>query len=172
MDLRYAIPPILNLILFFFLSSWNWNLAISSISVRQFSVLELAFIIIVLMLFQFFLFTSAEIPLNLTPIRLHLRVGHFSVTLTASLLASLFLPPSLFWAVYLIIIFLSPCQKKLFQLVKHIFQSFSSTVESIPSYFITISTQDEETPNADSAPPLEVDVEIGHLDGFMGDVSV
>ncbi|OMO71920.1 hypothetical protein COLO4_27948 [Corchorus olitorius] len=147
MDLRYAIPPLLNFVLFLFLSCWNWNLVASSIFVQQISVLKLAFIIMALMLFLFFLFTSAEIPLNLTPIRLHLRVGHFSIALTASLLASSFLPPSLFWW-------------------------FSSTVESIPSYFIIIATDhDEETPNADSAPPLEIDVEIGHLDGFMGDVA-
>ncbi|OMO93382.1 hypothetical protein CCACVL1_06517 [Corchorus capsularis] len=91
----------------------------------------------------------------------------------ASLLASLFLPPSLFWVVYLLIIFLSPCHLKLFQLLKHFCQLFSSTIETILNYVIIIATQlDEETPNAGSSdPPLQLDVEIGHVDGLVGEVA-
>ncbi|OMO93380.1 pentatricopeptide repeat-containing protein [Corchorus capsularis] len=155
MDLRYAIPPILN-VMFFFLSSWNLNPIVSSILVQQFSLLQLAIIILALMLLiLLFLFTSVEVPLNLTPI--HLRPGHFSIALTTSLLASLFLPPSLFWAVYLLILCLSPWQHIFFLLLKHFFRLFTGALNLIPTYFITIAIQDEESAN----PGSEFDVELG-----------
>ncbi|OMO71919.1 hypothetical protein COLO4_27947 [Corchorus olitorius] len=173
MDLRYAIPPILNMILFLFLSSWNsrnYLVLISSISVvQQFSVLKVAAIIILaVILLLLFLFTSVEIPLILTPIRLRLHVGHFSIALTASFLASLFLPPSLFWAVYLLIVCLTPWHHALFQLLKQLFRWLSGAVKSFPVYLIIIAAahRDEESRNAGPTDPspIEVDVELGYDD--------
>ncbi|WRX16116.1 hypothetical protein QQP08_008603 [Theobroma cacao] len=91
MDLRYGIPPLLNLIFFFFFTSqpspreWSWNLVVSSTLVHQFSILELAFLLLVVMLLLLFLFTSAEVPLNVNAIRIRLRVGDFSIAFTTSL---------------------------------------------------------------------------------------
>ncbi|WRX16109.1 hypothetical protein QQP08_008596 [Theobroma cacao] len=95
MDLRYGVPRVLNLFFLMFFSTqpssgiWDWNLIISSILLHQFSFLELAFLLPALMLLLLFLFTSAEVPLILHPIRFRLSAGGalqsvptYSITIT------------------------------------------------------------------------------------------
>ncbi|WRX16111.1 hypothetical protein QQP08_008598 [Theobroma cacao] len=167
MDLRYGIPPILNLIFFFCLTSqtspreWSWNLVVSSTLVHQFSILELAFLLLVLMLLILYLFTSAEVPLNLNAIRIRLRVGDFSIALTTSLVASLFFPPSLFWPVHILFVFSSPWHGMFFDLFKHFLGWFSAALRSVPTYFIIITQNEESSTSA----PLQDDVELGLTPG-------
>ncbi|XVE91563.1 hypothetical protein REPUB_Repub01dG0020500 [Reevesia pubescens] len=161
MDLRLWFPPILNLVLSLFLSPWNWNLVVSSIFVKQFSILELALLLFLTILFLLlFLFTSIEVPVNLNPIRF--RSGAFSIALTTSLLASIFFPPSLFWTVHLLIIFLSPWHSMLFALFKHFSRLFSRALQLLPTFSIMIITQNEQS--SDSSSPLQNDIELGLQD--------
>ncbi|WRX16115.1 hypothetical protein QQP08_008602 [Theobroma cacao] len=138
MDLRYGVPPVLNLIFLLFFSTqsgsgmWDWNLIISSIFVLQFSFLELAFLLLTLMFLLLFLFTSAHLPIILNPVRIHLRAGDFSIALTTSLVASLFFPPSLFWPLHLLIVFSSPCHYMFFHFFKHFLGWFSAHFNQFP----------------------------------------
>ncbi|EOY01803.1 Uncharacterized protein TCM_011616 [Theobroma cacao] len=163
MDVRFGITAILNSIFFLFFTpqpsprEWSWNLVVSSTLLHQFSILELAFLLLVVMLLLLFLFTSAEVPLNLDAIRIRLRVGDFSIALTISLVASLFLPPSLFWPVHILFVFSSPWHGMFFHLFKHFLGWFSAALRSVPTYFIII-TQNEESSNS---APLQDDIELG-----------
>ncbi|WRX13563.1 hypothetical protein QQP08_006050 [Theobroma cacao] len=121
MDLRYGVPPILNLMFLLFFSTqpgpgmWNSNLNISSILVHQFSFLELAFLFLAVMFLLLFLFTSVEVPLILHPIRFRLGAGGW----------------------------------------------FSGALQSVPTYFITITQNEESSTSA----PLQDDVELGLTHG-------
>ncbi|EOY01797.1 Uncharacterized protein TCM_011612 [Theobroma cacao] len=167
MDLRYGVPPILNLMFLLFFSTqpgpgmWNSNLNISSILVHQFSFLELAFLFLAVMFLLLFLFTSVEVPLILQPIRFRLGAGVFSIALTVSLVASLFFPPSLFWPVYLLVVLFSPWHGMFFDLFKHFLGWFSGALQSVPTYFITITQNEESSTSA----PLQDDVELGLTHG-------
>ncbi|WRX15255.1 hypothetical protein QQP08_007742 [Theobroma cacao] len=167
MDLRFGVPAVLNLTFLLFFSTqpgsemWDWNLIISIILVHQFSFLELAFLVICVMFLLLFLFTSAEVPLILHPIRFRRSAGAFSIGLTISLVASIFFPPSLFWPVYLLVVVFSPWQGMFFDLFKHFLGWFSGTLQSVPTYFITITQNEESSTSA----PLQVDLEPGLAHG-------
>ncbi|XVF03261.1 hypothetical protein REPUB_Repub04eG0246000 [Reevesia pubescens] len=155
MDLRYIIPPAVNLIIFLFVSPLNGNPMVASLLEQKFSILELAFVILAMMFLLLFLFTSVELPLTLNPIRF--LTGTFSIALTASLLASLFFPPSLFWSLYFFIIISSPWHDMFFYLFKQFFQWFLRALQLLPTYSITRNI-DESSNNP--APPRD-NIELG-----------
>ncbi|KAH1031393.1 hypothetical protein J1N35_043567 [Gossypium stocksii] len=119
--------------------------------------MQLPFLLLALLFLLLFLFTSAHLLLNLNPIRF--RTGDFSIAVTASLLASLFFPPSLFFPFHFFILLSSPFHGLLFDLFKHLFRWF---LHSLPTYSITIFIQNQETSSSPS--PLQVDIEVGRID--------
>ncbi|XVF85866.1 hypothetical protein PTKIN_Ptkin17bG0152300 [Pterospermum kingtungense] len=165
MELRYVVPPLLNLIFFLFSIPLEWNLLLSSFLVHQFSILELAFLIIAIMFLLLFLFASVKLELIGHPrtrqydIRLRMS-GGFSIAFTSSFLASLFFPPPLFLSVYLLIVSSSPWHGLFFEIFNHILGWFSGVLQSTPIYEITIITVNNEGPNR---VPLREDEELGAM---------
>ncbi|KAK5771183.1 hypothetical protein PVK06_047365 [Gossypium arboreum] len=149
MDLRYCIPPVLNLILFMFLIPSNSD-GSSSIFVREFSIMELPFLLLALFFLLLFLFTSADIPLNVNLIRF--RPRDFATAVSASLLVSLFYPPSLFWPFHFFHLLSYPCHGFFFDIFKQLFCWFYGLLHSLPTYVIGIVPRNEENPS--SRPPL------------------
>ncbi|TYG36814.1 hypothetical protein ES288_D13G093700v1 [Gossypium darwinii] len=150
MDLRYCIPPVLTLILSLFLSPSNSD-GDSLIFVRKYSIIELPFLFVALFFVLPFLFISADLPLNLNLI--WFRTGDFSIAVTASLLASLFFPPSLFWPFHFFILLSYPCHGLLFDLFKHLFRWFHAFLHSLPTWSFSF-TRNEESSSSPS--PLHV----------------
>ncbi|KAG4110981.1 hypothetical protein ERO13_D13G079650v2 [Gossypium hirsutum] len=151
MDLRYCIPPVLNLVLFLFLSPSNSEGG-SSIFFQNFSIMELPFLLLALFFLLVFLFTSADVPFKVNLI--HFRPRDFSIDVTASLLVSLFYPPSLFWSFHFFLLVSYPCHGLFFDLFKQLLCWFYGVCQSLPTYVIGIVPSNEENPS--SRPPLHV----------------
>ncbi|XVE67227.1 hypothetical protein DITRI_Ditri08aG0143100 [Diplodiscus trichospermus] len=150
-DLRYTIPPLLNFILFMFLTSKNQPLAATFFIDESFSILKFAFLVASILLILLFLFFSVEFPV--TPHPISLRARGFSVALLVSLVVSIFLPPSLFWVSFLFIIVTLPWHNQLFLLFIFLFRYFARSLRSIPTIFIYITQNYEER---DPFPPPQV----------------
>ncbi|XVF85868.1 hypothetical protein PTKIN_Ptkin17bG0152500 [Pterospermum kingtungense] len=105
-----------------------------------------------------FLFTSIEVELPITPNGISFRIdGGFSIAFTSSFLASIFFPPSIFWAVYLLIVLSSRWHALFFDIFKHFFQSFSGVLPS-GTCVVRFITGNEES----SGPVLlQEDIELG-----------
>ncbi|XVF13501.1 hypothetical protein REPUB_Repub08aG0213300 [Reevesia pubescens] len=143
-DLRYMVPPLLNLISLMSLTSQSKPaFPLAGFLVDQ-PISMLAFLLVAVFLMLLFLFFSVELPL--TPHRISLRARGFSIALCVSLVASMLLHPSLFWVAYLFIIITAPWHTKLFHLFIHFFHSFALTLQSFPTVFINI-TQNHENPD-------------------------
>ncbi|MBA0751735.1 hypothetical protein Gogos_000639 [Gossypium gossypioides] len=155
MDLRYCIPPVLNLVLFLFLSPSNSeggsSIFFQNFS-QNFSIMELPFLLLVLFFLLVFLFTSADVPLNVNLI--HFRPRDFSIDVTASLLVSLFYPPSLFWSFHFFLLVSYPCHGLFFDLFEQLLCWFYGVCQSLPTYVIGIVPRNEGNPS--SRPPLHV----------------
>ncbi|KAL5815054.1 hypothetical protein ACOSQ4_025695 [Xanthoceras sorbifolium] len=157
-DLRFVFPPLVNLILFLFLTSPygksdNWELQDgTAFEILQFPISKLPFLMLLILLLLFFLFTSITLPLTANPIRL--RAGNFSALLALAIVASLMLPPSLFWFSYLFLIMLAPLYGKLWSLFKHFFSWLRRISQSFPTIFIIFSTQNQENQEL-AAPQVE-----------------
>ncbi|XVE67228.1 hypothetical protein DITRI_Ditri08aG0143200 [Diplodiscus trichospermus] len=154
-DLRYAIPPLWNFVLFMFLTSKNQPLSAAFFMDQSFSILKFAFVLASLFLILVFHFFSIEFPV--TPHPISLRAQSFSVALLVSLVASISLPPSLFWVAFLFIIVTVPWHNQLFLQIVRLFRYFARTLQSIPTIFIYI-TQNYERP--DPFPPHDVELQL------------
>ncbi|WRX19622.1 hypothetical protein QQP08_012109 [Theobroma cacao] len=157
-DLRYTCPPLLNLFSFLPLTSQNKPafLLAAFLTDQPISIFMLAFLLVATFLTLLFLFFSAE--LHLTPHPISLRARGFSIALFISLVAAGFLPPSLFWLVYLFILITAPWHDKLFDLFIRFFRCFALTLQSLPTFMINV-TQNHENPDPSS--PQVVDLEVG-----------
>jgi hypothetical protein len=131
-DLRYVVPPLINLA-----KPWapddhpNLN--------NEIFLMACLFLAIATLLF---LFISLKLPLTPTVEPLRLKAGDFSAPLTLSLLASLFLPSSLFWDVFPMLVILSPWYEILLDLLRRFIFWFGQTLRAIPDLIvICISTQ-------------------------------
>ncbi|KAL9458332.1 hypothetical protein AB3S75_007241 [Citrus x aurantiifolia] len=131
-DLRFLFPPLLNLVIFFlFLRSLDgnsWDVGDGTSSILLYPILKLEFCLLI---------PAVIIPLLLfllTPIRLTLNVsraisvscGEPSVLLAISVVASLFVAPSLFLVAYLCLILSSLCYATLASLLKRCFYWFQN----------------------------------------------
>jgi len=144
-DLRYVVPALINLG-----KPWVQDPSLNN----PIFVMASLFLAIVTLIF---LFTSVKLPLTLSVEPVRLRAGHFSSPLlTLSLLASLFLPSSLFWYVFPILISLSPWYEILLNLLKRFMLWFCDTLQVIPVLIITCITQ---------CPQVEPDEEAIQIEG-------
>ncbi|KAL9410929.1 hypothetical protein AB3S75_044662 [Citrus x aurantiifolia] len=129
-DLRFLFPPLLNLVIFFLflrsLEGISWDVQDGTNNILLYPILKLQF---------WFLIPAVVIPLLLfllTPIRLTLNVsrsisvscGEPSVLLAISVVASVFVAPSLFLVAYLCLILLSLCYATLASLLRRCFYWF------------------------------------------------
>ncbi|TXG51245.1 hypothetical protein EZV62_023769 [Acer yangbiense] len=155
-DLRYLFPPFVNLCLYLFLTSkgdgsyyyWGQN---DVVDFLQYPIL--IFLILAILLLLFLLFTSIKLPLTAKPLRL--RAGNFSALLAAAFLASIMLPPSLFWFAYLLLVIISPWYRILWSLFKHLFDGLCQNLRSIPTIFINCVTQNQENFSDPAATRIE-----------------
>ena len=155
-DLRFTLPPLFNLILFLFLTSQNNPFSASFfIDDQSLFLLKFAFLLAFIFLLLLFLFFSVELPITLHPISL--RATGFSVALFVSVVASIFVPPSLFWFAFLFILVTTPWHSKLFDLFVRFFRYFARTLQSIPTLFIYITHNYE---NRDPFPPQDVELQV------------
>ncbi|KAI8553880.1 hypothetical protein RHMOL_Rhmol05G0050500 [Rhododendron molle] len=92
LDLRFAVPALLNLILFLLqhLQEKPWLPSLPNLNMNWNSW----FFAIVLLIT--FLITSVKLPLSLTADHIRVRVGDFSFFLAITLFSSIFLPQLLF----------------------------------------------------------------------------
>ncbi|KAL5750794.1 hypothetical protein ACOSP7_025397 [Xanthoceras sorbifolium] len=147
-DLRYLFPPLLNLILFVFLTSHHgksyWDQNDTAIQILQYPIFKLPFFMLSILLLLIFLFTSIKLPLTAKPIRL--RTGKFWALLAMATIASVVLPPSLFWL--------------------HLFNWFRHTLQSVPTIFIVCITRNDQQ---NSSEPAATQVEqIGRVEILDG----
>ncbi|XAR54876.1 hypothetical protein NMG60_11030200 [Bertholletia excelsa] len=106
-DVRYVVPLGINIVKSHVGRPWEWD-AFDIVGEPTWAKLWLYSFLLFL-----FPFVSVEILLTSSPhnaIRhIHLRVGDFSIILMLANFASLFLPQTLFWYAYLIMVLLSSC---------------------------------------------------------------
>ncbi|KAL5815066.1 hypothetical protein ACOSQ3_025861 [Xanthoceras sorbifolium] len=167
-DLRYLFPPLLNLILFVFLTSHHGKSYCdqhdTAIQILQYPIFKLPFFMLSILLLLIFLFTSIKLPLTAKPIRL--RTGKFSALLAMATIASVVLPPSLFWLVYLFLIVAFPWYGILWILFKHLFNCLRHTLQSVPTIFIVCVTRNDQQ---NSSEPAATQVEqIGRVEILDG----
>lgn len=144
-DLRYAVPPIINLFREKLLAeNGNWEIA------PIFMMASLVFAALILL----FVCTSVKLPLTVEPIQL--RVGSFSAPLTVSLLASLILPPSLFWVAFSLLTIVSPWYPTLLDLLKRFMCWLSRTLHAFPTFIITCVTQRPQEILEQAPPRVEI----------------
>lgn len=145
-DLRYLFPPLMNLIILALLTS-HVNAWIIFEFNGEHPILKLAFLLLAIFMLFLFLLTSITINLRFTVHPITVRSGYFSAPLTLSLLASILLPPPLFWVAYFVIIISFPWHGMLWNLLKYIFKWFVISLQSCSTLVITCSTlQQEATP--------------------------
>lgn len=144
-DLRYAIPPLINITLLFltFHDKEPWDYAIEidlNISPKnQHPFMKMAFLFLAILLLLFIL-TSFKLRLTAQPV--HLRVGDFSGSFCILLLASIMLAPSLFWVAFL----LTPWYSLLVSVFKRAFCYIYHTLRAIPMFIvICITNQNQES---------------------------
>ena len=123
-DLRFLFPPLLNLIKFFlFLRSHDgisWDVKDGTTKILLYLILklQLRFLIpVVIMLLLLFLLTPIRLTVSVSP-SISVSRGEPSVLLAISLVASVFVAPSLFLEAYLCLILLSLCYATLASLFK------------------------------------------------------
>ena len=148
-DLRFLFPPLVNLILFVFLTSHHAKSYWNQDEILQYPILKLPFLMLSILLLLIILFTSIKLPLTAKPIRLH--TGRFSALLAMAIVASIILPPSLFWLAYLFLIVLLPLHGILWNLFKHLFNWFRRTLQSIPTIFIICFTRNQQNTSKPAA---------------------
>ncbi|MBA0795050.1 hypothetical protein Gohar_019325 [Gossypium harknessii] len=135
-DLRYAIPPLVNVIRFLSVASQN-NSAFDLLSdspPASTSILVFFALFAAIMLMGIFLYFSVEIPLTPHPIR-------FSIAFFISLLASIFLSSSLFLVTYLFIVVTVPWHSKLFHQFICFLRLFAITIQAIAQHNHEIPAQ-------------------------------
>ena len=102
-DIRYVVPPLINLIVWVFIiplaKHWAEDYLNFNSNIFVLALLSLAIFILVI-----FLFISVKLPLTVG--NLQWRAGQFSVPLALSFLASIFFPSPLFWSAFLILLML------------------------------------------------------------------
>ncbi|EOY24150.1 Uncharacterized protein TCM_015824 [Theobroma cacao] len=107
-DLRYVLPPFMNLL--FFLLQTNpdkpWSpMAIAELVLDSpYLVLNLILSLFALFLLLFFFYVSFQLPVTVTFGPLLLRAQDFSIALLLSVVAAFLLQPSLFWLFFLLVI--------------------------------------------------------------------
>ncbi|KAJ0038776.1 hypothetical protein Pint_22398 [Pistacia integerrima] len=153
-DLRYLFPPLMNLIILALLKS-HVNAWIMLEFDDEYLILKLLFLLLANFMLFLFLLTYINLRFTAHPNPITVRSGYFSARLTFSLLASIFLPPPLFWVVYFVIIISFPWHGMLWNLLKYIFKWFVISLQSCSTLVITCSTlQQEATP----APGIAVEL--------------
>ncbi|KAL7188361.1 hypothetical protein ACSBR1_038245 [Camellia fascicularis] len=163
-DLRYIVPPSVNILLQLSQGYPNWYSSSSSsssdhplmLNKNSLSFMSHGFFVFLLLLLL--LLISIKLPLTLSVvfshaiIRLRFCDFYLSVLLAITLLASFVFPPSFFWFSYLIIIigiYISP----LFHPLVHVLKSYFQT---IPTLFIVCTTtkpEPETTTTLETQPP-------------------
>ncbi|KAJ0096262.1 hypothetical protein Patl1_15528 [Pistacia atlantica] len=146
----------MNLIILFLLASHvnAWEI----FEFDQYPILKLTFLLLALCMLFLFLLTSITINLRFSALPITVRSGYFSVPLTVSLLATILLPPPLFWLAYFITIISSPWHGIIWNLIKCIFNWFVINLQLCSTFVIASSgTQQQEA--TISAPELAVDIE-------------
>ena len=117
-----------------------------------------------------FLFTFIRLPLTVHP-ELTVRAGCFSGPLICSLLASIILPPPLFWVVNLLIVITFPWHEMLWNLQKCILNLFYRSLQCIPAFFIScIVRQQDNDNNNNQDDEAVVAPRVEEVDEFTHDV--
>nr|GMC83084.1 pentatricopeptide repeat-containing protein [Ipomoea batatas] len=128
-DLRFAIPPIVNSILYIILNPkggfWDWD----EHPMLKMTLL-LAFSILVLV-------ASIKLPLSLmlmaAPLQVQFGDFYSSIPLAFGLFSSYLFPPPFFWYVYLVFLCISPC-------LHYVLSIVTQSLRTIPTLFITCTT--------------------------------
>lgn len=144
-ELRYAIPPLIYLILLLFRNSESlpWNQG-ASLEAGHHTTLMIPILLLAIAIL-FVLFTSIKLPLSVSTKPIRLRARDFSVAVAISLLASLVLPPPLFWFAHALIICTSPWFGLFLNLFKHVLCWLCHTLRAIPTLIIICTTPEHET---------------------------
>ncbi|XVF51877.1 hypothetical protein PTKIN_Ptkin04bG0219500 [Pterospermum kingtungense] len=108
-------------------------------------ILKFALFFLSLFLLFIFLCVSFELPITIRPLRVS-PSQEFSLALLLSLAASWLFPSSLFWFFFLTIIFTYPWHANIFDLFASCLRWFAQSLQSIPTYFIII-TRNQQNPN-------------------------
>ncbi|KAG8495876.1 hypothetical protein CXB51_007692 [Gossypium anomalum] len=154
-DLRYATPPLVNVIWFLLVASQNdsaFDLLSDSLPVST-SILVFFALFVAIKLMGIFLYFSVEIPL--TPHPVCLRARGFSIAFFISLLASIFLPSSVFLVTYLFIVVTVPWHNKLFHQFICFLRLFAITIQAIGQHNHEIPAQAPPTP-----PPQVLELQV------------
>ncbi|GFZ00848.1 hypothetical protein Acr_14g0004830 [Actinidia rufa] len=137
-DLRFVVLAVINLSLFLQhhhqngKSNWDPNE----------SILNLNFWVLPIFI-SLFLLTSVKLPLDVSviiePIRI--QAGEFSIPLAVSVMASLFLPQSLFWVGFGIVICVSPWHNLFSDLVVGFLCQYWTILRAVPVLIISCIVQ-------------------------------
>ncbi|XAR54877.1 hypothetical protein NMG60_11030201 [Bertholletia excelsa] len=165
-DVRYVIPLGINIVKSHVAWPWEWD-AFDIVGEPTWAKLWLYGFLLFL-----FPLVSVEILLTSSPhnaIRhIRLRVGDFSIILMLATLASLFLPQTLFWYAYPIMVLLSFCYIWILHLFATILRWVQANHSRVPILNIIVSTahnnQDELGGTARPRPALE-DARVANEDG-------
>nr|GLL25906.1 4-hydroxythreonine-4-phosphate dehydrogenase [Ipomoea trifida] len=128
-DLRFAIPPIVNSILYITLNPkggfWDWD---------EHPMMKMALLVALSILV---LVASIKLPLSLmvmaAPLQVQFGDFYFSLPLALGLFSSYLFPPPFFWYAYMTCLCLSPWLHSLLSVVKQ-------SLRTIPTFFITCTT--------------------------------
>ncbi|KAI8553883.1 hypothetical protein RHMOL_Rhmol05G0050800 [Rhododendron molle] len=149
LDLRFAVPALLNLILSL-LQHLQEKPCLPSLPNLNMNWNSWFFAIVPLIPFCI---TSFKLPLSLTADRIRVRVGDFSFFLAITLFSSVFLPQLLFWYVYAVIICVSPWHGYLSELLAGFLFSVWDVLYSIPVLIITCIVQNHQQDQRESETP-------------------
>ncbi|KAG6630760.1 hypothetical protein CIPAW_13G042300 [Carya illinoinensis] len=158
-DFRYLIPPFLSLYLMILLSQDKKPCSQDRVILAFVILYDPPFLIfLVTLMTLLFVFISVKLPFTLTPEPIRLKVGDFSLPLTVSMVASLILPPPLFFVVFPILIVTS----RWFGMVLFVFKIFLRwlyhTLQYIPILIIGCTIQRRQgEPGA--TPPQVLEIE-------------
>lgn len=127
-DLRFGVPPLVNILLYLLLGSDHEST--SSLIIRYFDDHFIWKITLLVLVFSLLLFVvSIKLPLTIIvfadPISFHFGDFRFSGILAVTLLAAFFFQPWLFWYTYLIFICISPWSDTIYE-----------RLQAIPTYFL------------------------------------
>ncbi|KAM7490860.1 hypothetical protein LguiA_033781 [Lonicera macranthoides] len=166
MDLRYLLAPLIKLVISSFFSSPR---LLDHQSDHYILILLLKYVSSLLIAILTLLFLLFSIKLSLARAAVYLRGRNFSVLVALSLLCSVFLAPAHFWMVYPLILFISPWESLVFNVIKWVFSWLYRTLEAIPDLTIVCITQQQKE---DHHRQVEVEAEIDVLEGHTGQEQV
>lgn len=105
--------------------------------------------------------TSITIPLNSSNSWIDLRVQNCSISRMASFLALLFLPKTLFWCIYFLIMLLSPFSDRMWTSINNLVERLQAVVSSAYGFYVhfTATITDDDS---------QLDLEAGGFGGNVG----